>query len=427
MTTTLTRLDNGLTVTVERRATAPAAALNIWYDVGSRHERTGQTGLAHLFEHLMFQGSANVRSGEHFGLLQDVGADLNATTDFDRTNYFEVVPTGALDLALWLEADRLATLPEALNQENLDNQRDVVKNEKRQSYDDVPYGSVWKLLYGAMFPQGHPYDHLPIGSMADLDAATVEDCAAFFHAYYRPANGFLSIVGDVDPDEAVQRVQHYFGGLVDGAGGDGSGRASEADQLPPLAAPVRTLVDDEPVPTEHVYRAWRAPADRTPEADAVELALMILADGPGARVHDRLVRREELARPGGWSELSRLYTGNSVALMSIPLPTGGDLGRAEAALDEEVARFLADGPTEREVRGAKERLVHRYLRHSSDLGGRADELSRFACLYGDATLADGVVDGIRAVETDEIVRQAGRWLDPASSATIAYQPKEESQ
>ena len=181
-------------------------AVNIWYDVGSSDEEQGRTGFAHLFEHVMFQGSAHVASGQHIALLQAAGAVVNATTWFDRTNYFETLPTGGLDLALWLEADRMGTLLDALTQENLDTQREVVKEEKRQRYDNVPYGDVMELLNALTFPADHPYGHTTIGSMEDLDAATLEDVHAFFRRHYVPNNAVLSIVGDVEPDDAFQRA-----------------------------------------------------------------------------------------------------------------------------------------------------------------------------------------------------------------------------
>ena len=206
-------LANGLRVVVSPDHTVPNVTVNIWVGVGSRHETPGRTGFAHLFEHLMFQGSRNVASGEHFSALMAQGARLNATTWFDRTNYFETVPTGALELALWLEADRHGHLLDAVTQENLDNQRDVVKEEKRQRYDNLPYGTALIDVYAAVFPEGHPYHHPTIGSMEDLDAATLEDVHAFFRAHYGPNNTVLTLVGDVTPEEGFAAAERYFGPL----------------------------------------------------------------------------------------------------------------------------------------------------------------------------------------------------------------------
>ncbi len=228
-------LPNGLRVVVSEDHTVPTVTVNLWVNVGSRHERAGRTGFAHLFEHLMFQGSRNVASGEHFSALMAEGGRLNATTWFDRTNYFETVPKGALELALWLEADRHGHLLDALNQENLDNQRDVVKEEKRQRYDNVPYGNALVDVYATIFPEGHPYHHPTIGSMEDLDAASLEDVHAFFRRYYGPNNTVLTIVGDVVPDEAFAAAERYFGGLP--ASAEPPDRTLH--HLDPLTEPVR--------------------------------------------------------------------------------------------------------------------------------------------------------------------------------------------
>ena len=206
-------LPNGLRVIVSEDHAVPNVAVNLWVGVGSRHEARGRTGLAHLFEHLMFQGSRNVASGEHFSALMNEGARLNATTWFDRTNYFETIPVGALDLALWLEADRHGYLLDAVTQENLDNQRDVVKEEKRQRYDNVPYGQALIDIYATVFPEDHPYHHPTIGSMEDLDAATLEDVHAFYRAHYGPNNTVLTLVGDLTPEQGFAAAEQYFGGL----------------------------------------------------------------------------------------------------------------------------------------------------------------------------------------------------------------------
>src|SRR3954454_1029057 len=206
-------LPNGLRVLVSEDHTVPNVAVNLWVGVGSRHESPGRTGFAHLFEHLMFQGSRNVRSGEHFEALMAEGGRLNATTWFDRTNYFETVPTGAVELALWLEADRHGRLLDAVTQQNLDNQRDVVKEEKRQRYDNQPYGNALIDVYAAVFPEGHPYHHSTIGSMEDLDAASLDDVHAFFRAHYGPDNTVITLCGDLGPEQGFELVERYFGDL----------------------------------------------------------------------------------------------------------------------------------------------------------------------------------------------------------------------
>ncbi|MCT3010805.1 insulinase family protein, partial [Propionibacterium freudenreichii] len=201
-------------VVINHDPTAPGEALNIWYRVGSADEQPGATGFAHLFEHLMFTGSAQVAASEHLSLLESIGGSANATTSFDRTNYFETVPPGALDLALWLEGDRLGSL--TISDESFATQREVVKEEKRQRYDNVPYGDLQDLMIELNFPQDHPYGHLPIGSMADLDAATPDQARAFFARFYRPNNAFLTLSGPVDPQQALASVRRYLGDLDPG-------------------------------------------------------------------------------------------------------------------------------------------------------------------------------------------------------------------
>ena len=248
------RLANGLRVIASPDHGAPSVAVNLWYDVGSRDEEEGRTGFAHLFEHIMFQGSAHVPSGQHIGLLQAAGAAVNATTWFDRTNYFETLPTGGLDLALWLEADRLGTLLDALTQESLDNQREVVKEERRQRYDNVPYGDAMELLNALTFPPDHPYGHTTIGSMDDLNAATLADVQSFFRTHYRPSNAVLSLVGDVTAEDAFDRAERYFGRLDDGA--KPAKRVTEP--LGPLTGDERGEASGV-VPAEAVYLSWRLP------------------------------------------------------------------------------------------------------------------------------------------------------------------------
>ncbi|HEX2706095.1 MAG TPA: pitrilysin family protein, partial [Candidatus Lustribacter sp.] len=266
------RLPNGLRVVVSEDHTVPTVTVSLWVGVGSRHEVAGRTGFAHLFEHLMFQGSRHVASGEHMSALMAQGSRLNATTWFDRTNYFETVPKGALELALWLEADRHGYLLDALSQENLDNQRDVVKEEKRQRYDNVPYGTALIDVYATLFPPGHPYHHATIGSMEDLDAASLDDVHAFYRRYYGPSNSVLTLVGDVSSDEAFAAVERYFGDLPASA----EPPAGPGPQLEPLPEPAR-LERRQAVPASRLYLAFRLPVDATPEFYAAALAIDAIA------------------------------------------------------------------------------------------------------------------------------------------------------
>ena len=286
------RLPNGLRLIVAEDHLAPVVAVNIWYNVGSKHEVPGKTGFAHLFEHVMFQGSAHVGKAEHMALVQAAGGTLNGTTWLDRTNYYETMPSHQLELAIYLEADRMGSLLDALSQENLDNQREVVKNEKRWSYDNRPYGTWNEKLLAQLYPEDHPYHHPTIGSMADLDAASLDDVKDFFRTYYAPNNAVLSVVGDCDRAQVRAWADKYFGPIP------------ANDALPPqpdLSMPAligeerRETVEDR-VPLPRVYIAFRAPVFGDRRLDALDIASQILAGGKGSRLHKRLVREERLAQ-----------------------------------------------------------------------------------------------------------------------------------
>ncbi|MGH3437436.1 MAG: M16 family metallopeptidase, partial [Sciscionella sp.] len=341
------RLENGLRVVVSTDHAVPAVAVQLWYDVGARHERANRTGLAHLFEHLMFQGSTNVAPVEHFSLLQAAGATLNGTTGFDRTNYYETVPLGALDMALWLEADRMGGLLDALTQAGLDNQREVVKNERRQRYDNLPYGTAWERLFAALFSPAHPYHHMPIGSMRHLDEVTLSDCREFFRTYYAPGNAVLAIVGDVEPEDALARVQRYFRAIPPGpavpAAVDGS--------VGPARGEVRQEITED-VPSDAVYYAYRLPVEGSDGIEAADLAIRVLGEGASSRLTRRLVRRDQLAQSVSFSAM-RLIGGVSVGTVVARAAQDVDAARLAEVADEEIAEVAAHGVTAAELERAK--------------------------------------------------------------------------
>src|SRR3954470_20742138 len=403
-------LDNGLRVVVSSDRAVPIVAVNLWYDVGSRHEPPGLTGFAHLFEHLMFQGSRNVASGQHFSLLETAGASLNASTFFDRTNYFESLPSGGLDLALWLEAGPMghplhAVQPDnpdkqrdAVNQDNLDNQRDVVKEEKRQSYDNRPYGDSYERLVRLLFPENHPYAHMTIGSMADLDAASLEDVHAFFRTYYGPNNAVLTIVGDVSVDDAFDAAKRYFGHLP-------------AIPTPPPApdgtiGPLTEVQRDEvvsDVPSDLVTMMFRLPVDGTPELDAAGLALDILAAGQSGRLNRRLVRDEQIAHSVSGGALP-LIGGVSFGTLTGIASDGVDLQTVEDALLEEVEKLAEGGVTEDELATVQAQAERDWLEQLATCAGRADEISHYALLFGDPHRINTRIDQIQAVTVEQVQR-----------------------
>ena len=410
-------LDNGLRVVVSTDRAVPIVAVNLWYDVGSRHEPPGLTGFAHLFEHLMFQGSRNVPSGQHFALLENAGASLNASTFFDRTNYFESLPSGGLDLALWLEADRMAYLLDAVNQENLDNQRDVVKEEKRQTYDNRPYGDTYERLVKIAFEPAHPYGHMTIGSMEDLDAATVEDVHAFFRTHYGPNNAVLTIVGDVAEEEAFIAAKRYFGHIPaipqPPAAPDGT--------IGPLAKVVRDDVVAD-VPSDLVTMLFRLPVDGTRELDAGAVALDVLAGGQSSRLNRRLVRDEQIAQSVSGGALP-LVGGVSFGTLTGVAVDGIELQRVEDALLAEVEQLAEGGVTDDELKTAQAQGERDWLEQLATCAGRADELSHHALLFGDADRVNRRIDEVQDVTAEQVQQVAQQWLRADHRAQVTYRKK----
>lgn len=304
-------------------------------------------------------------------------------------------------------------LLEALTQENMDNQRDVVKNERRQRYENQPYGTIHERLFTLAFPESHQYHHLPIGSMADLDAASLDDAKGFFRTHYAPHNAVVAIVGDVSADEAVAAAKRYFGGIP-----AGPAAPPPADgTIGPMTEQVRQDVT-EPVPAEAVYSMWRLPVDGSAGADASELALQVLAGGSSSRLVERLERREQLARRVG-AGLSRLVGGTSTGTLAVTLRLGADLDATEAVIDEELALLASDGPDDDELERARALVEHDWLDETSDYAGWANALAHFGCLFGDATLAAGIVERLHAVTAAE-VKEAAESMRAERCARVVY-------
>ncbi|HXG39815.1 MAG TPA: pitrilysin family protein, partial [Candidatus Limnocylindrales bacterium] len=393
------RLANGLRFILAEDHLVPVVAVNIWYDVGSKHEPPGKTGFAHLFEHIMFQGSAHVGKAEHIALIQSAGGTMNGTTWLDRTNYFETLPSHQLELALWLEADRMGTLLEALSQENLDNQREVVKNEKRWSYDNRPYGSWNEKLQAHLFPPEHPYHHPTIGSMDDLDRASLDDVRAFFETYYAPNNAVLAVVGDFESDRVRGWIERYFGGIPANPAIPALGDLS----LPPVIGEERreTVVDRVPLP--RLYFGFRAPVFGDPRFEALELAGHILAAGKGSRLHKRLVRRERLAQDVALFSLGFVGGASITAGWATARP-GVDLARLEAAYEEELERIGREPVTDDELGRARALVETEELGALMRVEERADRLAMYATLFDDPDLINRQLDRYLAVTAEEIRR-----------------------
>ncbi|GLY24868.1 pitrilysin family protein [Micromonospora sp. NBRC 101691] len=416
-----TRLDNGLRVVVSEDRTAPAVAVNLWYDVGSRHEPAGQTGFAHLFEHLMFEGSVNVAKTEHMKLVQGAGGSLNATTNPDRTNYFETVPAEHLELAFWLEADRMGGLVPALTQETLDNQRDVVKNERRQRYENVPYGDAWLRLLPMLYPPGHPYHHATIGSMADLNAADLATFQDFHRTYYAPNNAVLTVVGDARAEEVVALAERYFGAIPPRAD---IPPAPDGHTVAAAGEPVREVVTAD-VPAPRVYLAHRTHPFGSPGYDVVTVLATVLGSGRGSRLYQRLADGERIAQP----DLVGAY---GVDLAHAPAPLiatatarpGVTAERLEAGLAEVVDELASVPVTATELDRARALLTTAWWRQMSTVDGRADTLSRYATQFGDPARAAERLPAWLAVTAEQIAEVAAEVLAPRDRAVLTYLPKE---
>jgi predicted Zn-dependent peptidase len=407
-------LANGLRVIVSEDHSVPNVTVNLWVNVGSRHETQGRTGFAHLFEHLMFQGSRHVANGEHFSALMAEGGRLNATTWFDRTNYFETVPKGALELALWMEADRHGHLLDAVTQESLDNQRDVVKEEKRQRYDNVPYGNALIDMYAAIFPEGHPYHHPTIGSMEDLDAASLEDVHAFYRRFYGPNNTVLTLVGDLTPEEGFAAAERYFGPLPASA----EPARVVVEPLPPLTGPVRD-VHVEDVPADRLHLAFRLPVDDTPEFFAASLAMDVLGGLATSRLYRRLVRREQIAN-SVQAHAMGFVDGVSLGFIGIDVAEGASAEEVEAHTCEELKRFAAEGPTAVEMESALAQTERSWLSSLASQEERADHICHRATLQGDAVWVNTFLDRLAQVTPAQVRQVAEQWLVPEARAVVAY-------
>ena len=411
------RLSNGLRLIVAEDHLAPVVAINIWYDVGSKHEQPGKTGFAHLFEHVMFQGSRHVAKAEHIALIQAAGGTMNGTTWLDRTNYFETLPSHQLDLGLWLEADRMATLLDALSQENLDNQREVVKNEKRWSYDNRPYGSWQEKLQAHLYPSDHPYHHSTIGSMEDLDAASLNDVKAFFQTYYAPNNAVLSVVGDVDTDAVRASVERYFGAIPRNP----SIPPLRDMSLPPtLGREIREVVEDR-VPLPRIYVGFRAPVFGDHRLDALEVAGQILAGGKGSRLHRRLVRDERIAQDVALFALG-FVGGASVAAGWATVRPGIAVDRVEAAFHEELQRLAVEPVSDDELARARALIEADELGALQRVEERADRLSMYTTLFDRPALINEMLGRYLTVTPEAILEVVGATFRQDNRLVLTYVP-----
>ena len=410
-------LDNGLDLIVHEDHHCPIVAVNLWYHVGSKNERPGRTGFAHLFEHLMFEGSAHHPDG-YFRPLQEAGAALNGSTSTDRTNYWEVVPRGALERALWMESDRMGHLLPALTQEKLDNQRDVVLNERRQRYENQPYGLVSIVLDEAHYPPDHPYHWPVIGSVEDLHAAALDHVRAFFATYYHPANASLVVAGDIEVDEAVDLVRAYFGEIPAGD--------APAPVVPPAVDPrdrAASLRLEDRVELPRLYLTWTSPALYADDDAELDLASEILSGGKSSRLYRALLHDRQLATDVSAHQYSQELCG--MFSMTATAAPGQTLDELERVITDELEHLAADGPTDDELRRARSQLEADFAARCESIGGfggRSDLLNTYNVMAGRSDYcADDLARYARATR-EGIADAVRRRLDPAARIALSVVP-----
>lgn len=409
------RLANGLRLVFHPDRSLPLVTVNLWYHVGSKNEHPGRTGLAHLFEHMLFQGSQNVGTNDHFAYLQQVGGIANGSTSKDRTNYYETVPSAHLELALWLESDRMGFFLPALTAEKLENQQQVVMNERRERVDNQPYGRAGERLSELTFPLPHPYHWPIIGYLDDIAGATLEEVTQFFRRSYHPSNAVLTLAGDFDPDRALPLIERYFAEIPAGALPE-----RPRPELPRLEGARREVLEDD-VQLSRVYLAHVVPGYGHEDWYAADLLTYVLADGLSSRLHRDLVYRRQLAQT-----VSCYVYDNEVAAQLVLVATarsGVDIAVLEEALAEHLAR-AGESPFEpSELERAKNRLATSYYEQLQRLDTRADLLSRFATYFDDPGYIDREAERYFELSGAELNRVAGRYFSPDERVSVTVVPR----
>jgi zinc protease len=396
-------LANGLDVVVHEAHNVPIVAVNVWYHVGSKNERPGRTGFAHLFEHLMFEGSEHHNTG-YFPPLQQAGALLNGSTNTDRTNYWEVVPTSAVDLALWMESDRMGYLLPALTRERFETQRDVVLNERRQTYENRPYGMALMALTAALFPPGHPYHWMTIGAAEDLRAMQLDDVQAFFRTYYHPANASLVLAGDIEVERAFDLAERYFGELTPGQ------RPAPVTAVADMAGEVRLVLEDR-VELPRLYMAWHSPAMFAPDDAEMDLLADLLANGKTSRLYRTLVYDQRIAVDVSAYQNSREL--GSFFLVVVTAAPGRPLTDILSVVEQELLGVVESGPTTSEMERATAQVEAHFmyrLQTVGGFGGKSDQLNAYNVFRGDPAYFSEDVARYDSATRESVQRAAARVL-----------------
>lgn len=416
------QLDNGLRVTLSQDNTAPIVAVNLWYHVGSANEREGRTGFAHLFEHMLFQGSEHVGANEHFELVQRAGGTLNGSTWLERTNYFETIPSNQLELALWLEADRMGALLPAMTQQKLDTQRDVVKNERRWSVDNQPYGTWWEKLPALAFPESHPFHHSLIGSMEDLTAASLEDVEQFFRTFYTPDNAVLSIAGDFDSIEAKTLVRKHFGAIPRGKGKPPLERLDLSSRF---GETLRLVVEDD-VSLPRIYLAFRSPVFGSDGYYAASVTGAILGMRQGSRLYRSLVRERQIAADASAFTFD-LAKGTDLLIADVTARPETSAEKLEEEVEREIDDLVKSGVSAEEVQRAVALIQTDMVTAMQSASERADRISMFATLLGDPSLINEQATRYNAVTVERVNDFIRERLGPDNRAKLIYVPRKQGE
>lgn len=406
-------LPNGLTLIIHEDRTVPVVTTNVWYHVGSGDEKPGRTGLAHLFEHLMFMGSRNAPYPQFDRLLEAAGASNNGSTNPDRTNYYEEGPRSALPLMLWLEADRLGWMLETMDQPKVDLQRDVVKNERRQSYENRPYGMVSENLLPALYPEGHPYSWSTIGSMADLSAASLDDVKEFFRTYYAPNNATIVVAGAVNPDSVKRVVRQMFAEIP-------RGPAITRPTPAPFTLRDALIVLEDRVQLPRLYLAWHGTNAFGPDDAALDIASYVLAGARNSRLTQALVYDRELATNASAFNSSKNLDGD-IQIVATARP-GIGLDTLQTVIDAELRRLAAAGPDARELEQAKNAIEASFLNRLEFTGAKAEQLNSYYYATGQPDYFQRDLDRYRAVTAADVQRVAHQYFG-AGRVTLSVVPQ----
>jgi zinc protease len=412
-------LSNGLHVILHEDHTLPVIGVNIWYHVGSAREKTGRTGFAHLFEHIMFEGSGHVPLGKFDQWLEAAGGDNNASTATDRTNYFETIPANALELPLFLESDRMAYLVDSMTPEKVNIQRDVVKNERRESYENRPYGLAWLTIDENLFPPEHPYHWPVIGSMEDLSAASFEDVVDFFRKYYTPANASLVIAGDFNPQKARTEITRWFADVP-----SGKPVPAVAAAVPLITAERRRILEDK-VQLPRLYMTWITPPQYAPGNAELNLLSLILAGGKNSRLYKRLVYEMQIAQ-----DVEAFQDEGELCSKFYIIATareGHPLGELEAAIAKELDRLKSEPPGARELQRAVNTIEANFLDRLERIGDRADQINSYFVATGNPDYFAEDLGRYKQVDTRAVTAMTIRYLNPSARVVLSVVPQGKRQ